>query len=189
MHKVTILWKFELKNCCLSKLRDNYERKNTLVARSCVLSDAWFWDLNIVLMNKWRCISFKTIEGTKIHKIIKSLDLYSLISLCIQYSTQHILPLEDVRLKSVEDDGSKHFKLYFLIFSIFFPDLSILSFLSQIFLGRGKFTSTKDYLIDWLIALKTHLFPFFVAGWLRLCFVLFFLLSSVPSILRQFGAL
>ena len=28
-----------------SKLRDNNERKNTLITRSCVLSDAWFRDL------------------------------------------------------------------------------------------------------------------------------------------------
>ena len=37
MHK-TNLWKFELNRS--SKLRDNYKRKNTLVTRSCVLSNA-----------------------------------------------------------------------------------------------------------------------------------------------------
>ena len=35
MHKITNLWKFELN--LSSKLRDNNERKNTLVKRSCVL--------------------------------------------------------------------------------------------------------------------------------------------------------
>ena len=43
MHNITNLWKFELNRS--SKLRDNNERINTLVARSCVLSDAWFRDL------------------------------------------------------------------------------------------------------------------------------------------------
>ena len=38
MHKITNLWKFELNRS--SKLRDNNERKNTLVTQSCVLSDA-----------------------------------------------------------------------------------------------------------------------------------------------------
>ena len=38
MHKITNLWKFELN--LLLKLRDNDERKNTLVTRSCVLSYA-----------------------------------------------------------------------------------------------------------------------------------------------------
>ena len=35
IHKITNLWKFELNRP--SKLRDNNERKNTLVTRSCVL--------------------------------------------------------------------------------------------------------------------------------------------------------
>ena len=43
MHKITNLWKFHLN--WSSKLRDNNERTNTLVTRSCVLSDAWFRDL------------------------------------------------------------------------------------------------------------------------------------------------
>ena len=43
MPKITNLWKFELN--WSSKLRDNNERKNTLVTRSYVLSDAWFRDL------------------------------------------------------------------------------------------------------------------------------------------------
>ena len=38
MHKITNLSKFELNRS--SKLRDNNERKNTLVTRSCALSDA-----------------------------------------------------------------------------------------------------------------------------------------------------
>ena len=37
MHKITNMWKFELNRS--SNLRDNNERKNTLVTRSCVLSD------------------------------------------------------------------------------------------------------------------------------------------------------
>ena len=41
--KITNLWKFEHK--WSSKLRDNSERKNTLVTRRCVLSDASFRDL------------------------------------------------------------------------------------------------------------------------------------------------
>ena len=36
-HKITSLWKFGLNR--LSKLRENDERKNTLVGRICVLSD------------------------------------------------------------------------------------------------------------------------------------------------------
>jgi hypothetical protein len=43
MHKTTNLWKFELNRS--SKLRDNSERKNTLVTGSCVLLDASFRDL------------------------------------------------------------------------------------------------------------------------------------------------
>ena len=42
-HKITNIWKFELNRS--SKLRDNDERKTTLVTRSCVLSDAWFRDI------------------------------------------------------------------------------------------------------------------------------------------------
>ena len=40
MHQITNLWKFELN--WSSKLRDNNGRRNTLVTRNCVLSDAWF---------------------------------------------------------------------------------------------------------------------------------------------------
>ena len=43
MQKITNLWKLELN--WSSKLRDNNERKNTLVTQSCVLADAWFRDL------------------------------------------------------------------------------------------------------------------------------------------------
>ena len=45
MHEATNLWKFELN--WSSKLRENNERKNTLVTRSCLLTDAWLRDLNI----------------------------------------------------------------------------------------------------------------------------------------------
>ena len=38
MHNITYLRKFELSRS--SKLQDNNERKNTLVTRSCMLSDA-----------------------------------------------------------------------------------------------------------------------------------------------------
>ena len=47
MHKITILWKFELN--WSSKLRDNNERKKHIVTRSCVLSDAWFRDLKFYI--------------------------------------------------------------------------------------------------------------------------------------------
>ena len=45
MHKITNLWKFQLSWNWSSKLRDNNERKNTLVKRSCVRLDGWFRDL------------------------------------------------------------------------------------------------------------------------------------------------
>ena len=43
MHKITNLWKFELNRS--SNLRDNKERKNTLVTQSFVRLDGWFQDL------------------------------------------------------------------------------------------------------------------------------------------------
>ena len=43
MHTITNLCKFKLN--LSSKLRDNNERKNTIVTQSRVLSDAWFQDL------------------------------------------------------------------------------------------------------------------------------------------------
>ena len=43
IHEITNLWKFEL--TLSSKLRDNNERKNTLVTRSYLHLDAWFRDL------------------------------------------------------------------------------------------------------------------------------------------------
>ena len=43
VYKIKNLWKFELNRS--SNLRDNSERKNTLVTRSCVCLDGWFWDL------------------------------------------------------------------------------------------------------------------------------------------------
>ena len=46
MHNITNLWKFEID--WSSELRDNYERKNTLVTLSCVLSDAWFREPQIL---------------------------------------------------------------------------------------------------------------------------------------------
>ena len=55
MHKINYLWKFELD--WSSELRDNYERKNTLVTRSCVLSDAWFRDL------EFRSLEIKFLEN------------------------------------------------------------------------------------------------------------------------------
>ena len=39
MHKLTNLWKFWLN--WSSKLQENNDRKNTIVAQICVLSDAW----------------------------------------------------------------------------------------------------------------------------------------------------
>ena len=51
MHKITNLWKFGLN---WSKLRDNINNVRTNypggVTRSCVLSDAWFWDLKILIL-------------------------------------------------------------------------------------------------------------------------------------------
>ena len=54
MHKSTNLGNFELD--WSSELRNNYERKNTLVTWSCVLSDAWFRDLKIMhkITNLWK---------------------------------------------------------------------------------------------------------------------------------------
>ena len=43
MHKISDLWKFELNRS--SKLRDNNERKNTLVTWSYVRLDGWFWEI------------------------------------------------------------------------------------------------------------------------------------------------
>ena len=64
VHKITNLWKFELN--WSSELRDNYERKNTLVTRSCVLSDAWFrdlkfstWGLEIKFLLYWKLHHFR----------------------------------------------------------------------------------------------------------------------------------
>ena len=45
MHEITNLWKFELNRS--TKLQYYNERKNTLVTRSCALSDAWFRYLKI----------------------------------------------------------------------------------------------------------------------------------------------
>ena len=42
MHKIKNLWKFELNRS--SNLRDNNERKNTLVTQTCVRLDGWFRD-------------------------------------------------------------------------------------------------------------------------------------------------
>ena len=60
MHKITNLWKFELNRS--SKLRDNYERKNTLVTRSCVLSVLDFETSNskleVLKSNLWKITSF-----------------------------------------------------------------------------------------------------------------------------------
>ena len=57
MHKITNLWKFELD--WSSELQDNYERKNTHVTWSCVLSDAWFWDLKFLT----QCLKIKFVEN------------------------------------------------------------------------------------------------------------------------------
>ena len=57
MHKITNLWKFELD--WSSELRDNYERKNTLITRSCMLD---FETSNSILevskSNWWKILSF-----------------------------------------------------------------------------------------------------------------------------------
>ena len=63
MHKITNLWKFYLNRS--SKLRDNNERKITLVTRSCVRLDGWFRDLigsssksEVSKSNSWKITSF-----------------------------------------------------------------------------------------------------------------------------------
>ena len=52
MHELTNLWKFGLNRS--SKLRDNNERKNTLVTQSCVRLDGWFR----LKTNSWKITSF-----------------------------------------------------------------------------------------------------------------------------------
>ena len=62
MHKKTNLWKFEFN--WSSMLWDNNERKNTLVTRSCVLSDAWFREetsnskSEVLKSKSWKMTSF-----------------------------------------------------------------------------------------------------------------------------------
>ena len=64
--KIINLWKFELNRS--SKLRDNNGRKNTLVTQSCVLSDAWFWDLTLtreVSRSNYYCVLWKITSFSK----------------------------------------------------------------------------------------------------------------------------
>ena len=77
MHKITNLWKFELNRS--SKLLDNNERKkNTLVTRSCVLSDAWFRDLKFLVLgleikfveNYFFLKNYGTSEGAVSHNVL-----------------------------------------------------------------------------------------------------------------------
>ena len=67
MPKMTNLWKFELNRS--SKLGDNKERKNTLVKRSCVLSDAWFQDLKFD-ENYFFLENYFTSEGAVSHNVL-----------------------------------------------------------------------------------------------------------------------
>ena len=71
MHKITNLWKFELS--WWSKLRDNNERKNTLVTRSSVLADAWFRDVKFLIKiveNYFFLENFVTSEGAVSHHVL-----------------------------------------------------------------------------------------------------------------------
>ena len=87
MHKITNLWKFE--HDCSAELQDNYERKNTLlnVTRSCVLSDAWFRDLEILIVwglkiefmeNYFFLETYVTLEGA-VFKMFYTINLSPLL--------------------------------------------------------------------------------------------------------------
>ena len=72
-HKITTLWK--LSSNWLSQLRDNSERSNTLVKRSCVLSDAWFQDLRfrIIFVENYFFLEnymYITAEGAISHNVL-----------------------------------------------------------------------------------------------------------------------
>ena len=69
MHKITNLLKFELNRS--SMLRDNNERKNTLVTLSCALSDAWFRDLKLYIWgeNYFVLENYFTSEGVVSHNV------------------------------------------------------------------------------------------------------------------------
>ena len=63
------MWTFELN--WSSKLRDNYERKNTLDTRSCVLSEAWFWGLKIKFVENYFFLeSYVTSEGALYQNVL-----------------------------------------------------------------------------------------------------------------------
>ena len=62
------------------KLRDNNGRKNTLVTQSCVLSDAWFRDLQILFWG----LEIKFVEITSFSK---TLSLQNVFSQCFILST------------------------------------------------------------------------------------------------------
>ena len=73
MHKITNLWKFEL--TWSLKLWEQW-KKNTLVKRSCVLSDAWFRDLKIwgleieFVGNYFFLENYVTSEGAVSHNVL-----------------------------------------------------------------------------------------------------------------------
>ena len=69
--EITHVCKFELNRS--SKLRDNNERKITLVTRSCVLSDASFRDLKIqfkLVENYFFLENYVTSEGAVSHNVL-----------------------------------------------------------------------------------------------------------------------
>ena len=76
MHKTTNLWKFEVDRS--SNLRDNNERKNTLVTRSFVRLDGWFrdlkfwtWGLEIIIVEKYFFLeNYGTSEGAVSHNVL-----------------------------------------------------------------------------------------------------------------------
>ena len=89
MHKKTNLWKLELN--WSSKLRDINERKNTLVTRSCVHSDAWFRDLKFYTWGSQNQIRWKLLFSCKLHHFRESRS-----SQCFIQSTSphYLLPIK-----------------------------------------------------------------------------------------------
>ena len=85
MHTITNLWKFELN--WSSKLRDNNERKNTLVTQSSVRLDGWFrdlksevspqiWGLEIKFVENYFFLeNYVTSEGAVYHNVLYNQSL------------------------------------------------------------------------------------------------------------------
>ena len=74
VHKITNLWKVELNR---SSMLLNKRKKNTLVTRSCVLSDAWFRDLHskseVSISNPWKILfsrKLRYFRGAVSHNVL-----------------------------------------------------------------------------------------------------------------------